>query len=222
MFQQRLENNIKMDDITPFLRKLFTNTQLVDELEHESKLMELQDNVKILSIGDYVKIVPLVIEGRVKVMRNDESGKEILLYYINPGESCALSIAAGLNNQKSAAYAVTNNNTKLLAIPVDKLETMIKVYPYLNKFVLKLFHQRFNELIEFIDAISFKNVDMRLLNYIKKNLTPANGNFIYVTHKQIAEELGTAREVVSRLLKQLEKEGKVKNHRGKIEIISAL
>ena len=211
-----------MDNITPFLRKLFPNPKLVEELEQESTLMEIPDNIKILDIGEYVKVIPLVIEGRVKVMRNDESGKEVLLYYINPGESCALSIAAGLNNQKSAAYAVTNNDTKLLAIPVDKLDNMIKNYPYLNKFVLELFHKRFNELIDFIDAISFKNVDTRLLIYLEKSLTSENDNFIYVTHKQIAEELGTAREVVSRLLKQLEKEGKVKNHRKKIELILPL
>lgn len=110
-------------------------------------------------------------------------------------------------------------DTKLLAIPVDKLDNMIRTYPYLNKFILELFHKRFNELIEFIDAISFKNVDARLIKFFEKSLTPENENFIYSTHKQIAEELGTAREVVSRLLKQLEKDGKVKNHRGKIEII---
>jgi len=208
-----------MNELTSFLHRLFPNQQLVSKIESESKLMEIQDDVTILNIGDYIKVVPLVIEGRIKVMRNDESGKEILLYYINPGESCALSIAAGLNNKKSAAYAVTNNNTKLLAIPIDKLDSMIKVYPYLNKFVLELFHKRFNELIDFIDAISFKNVDTRLIKYLEKRQTPENKNYIYATHKQIAEELGTAREVVSRLLKQLEKEGKLKNHRGMIEII---
>ncbi len=211
-----------MDDITPFLRKIFPNPKLVEELEQESTLMDIPDNITILNIGDYVKIVPLVIEGRIKVMRNDESGKELLLYYINPGESCALSITAGLNNRKSAAYAVTGKETKLLAIPIDKLDSMIKDYPYLNKFILELFDKRYNELIDFIDAVSFKNVDTRLINYLKKNLTSGNDNFIHATHKQIAEELGTAREVVSRLLKQLEKEGKVKNHRGKIEIISPL
>lgn len=210
----------EMNDITTFLKKIFLNQTLVDELEHESKFMELSEDTTILSIDDYVTIVPLVIEGRIKVMRNDESGKEVLLYYINPGESCAISIAAGLNNQKSVAYAITNSDTKLLAIPINTLDKMIKVYPYLNKFVLELFHKRFNELIDFIDAISFKNVDTRLQKYLEKSLMSKNGNFIYITHKQIAEELGTAREVVSRLLKQLENEGKVKNHRGKIEIIS--
>jgi len=207
-----------MNETTTFLRKLFLNQQLADELEKHATWMEIPENQQILSINDYVKVVPLVFNGRIKVMRNDESGKEILLYYINPGESCALSIAAGLNHQKSVAYAITDCDTLLLAIPVDKLESMIKTFPRLNQFVLQLFHQRFNELIEFIDAVSFKNIDARLVEYLKKKSVNSHDNFVNLTHKQIAEELGTAREVVSRLLKQLEKQGKIKNHRGKIEI----
>ena len=207
-----------MDDTTTFLKNLFLNQQLTEELEKHSNWMEIPEKQQILAIGDYVKVVPLVFSGRIKVMRNDESGKEILLYYINPGESCALSIAAGLNHQKSAAYAITDSNTQLLAIPVDKLASMIKTFPRLNQFVLQLFHQRFNELIEFIDAVSFKNIDARLVEYLKKKSSTSRDNFVNLTHKQIAEELGTAREVVSRLLKQLEKQGKIKNHRGKIEI----
>jgi len=209
-----------MSTTTIFLKKLFLDKELVEKIEREASFMEIPENEGILNIGDYVKVVPLVIKGKIKVMRTDESGKEILLYYINPGESCALSIAAGLNKKKSVAFAITDSNTQLLAIPIDKLESMIRSFPYLNKYVLELFHQRFNELIDFIDAISFKNIDARLLEYLQKKNDSINDNFVKLTHKQIADDLGTAREVVSRLLKQLEKQGKVKNHRGKIEIIS--
>ncbi len=209
-----------MSTTTIFLKKLFLDKELVEKIEREASFMEIPENEGILNMGDYVKVVPLVIKGKIKVMRTDESGKEILLYYINPGESCALSIAAGLNQKKSVAFAVTDSNTQLLAIPIDKLESMIRSFPYLNKYVLELFHQRFNELIDFIDAISFKNIDARLLEYLQKKNDSINDNFVKLTHKQIADDLGTAREVVSRLLKQLEKQGKVKNHRGKIEIIS--
>ncbi len=211
-----------MSTTTIFLKKLFLDKELVEKIEQEASFMEIPENEGILNMGDYVKVVPLVIKGKIKVMRTDESGKEILLYYINPGESCALSIAAGLNQKKSVAFAVTDSNTQLLAIPIDKLESMIRSFPYLNKYVLELFHQRFNELIDFIDAISFKNIDARLLEYLQKKNDSTNDNFVKLTHKQIAEDLGTAREVVSRLLKQLEKQGKVKNHRGKIEIISLM
>jgi CRP/FNR family transcriptional regulator len=212
-----------MDNLEIFLSKLFPNKELVKTLEDQASVMEIPNNVMVLHNNEYVKVIPLVIEGRIKVMRNDESGKEVLLYYINPGESCALSISAGLNNQKSIAYAVTDKNTRLLAIPVSKLDSLIKQFPYLNKFVLELFNKRFNELIEFIDAISFKSIDSRLLEYLKKNISLENDvKYVFTTHKHIAEELGTAREVISRLLKQLEKQGIIKNHRAKIEILIAL
>ena len=209
-----------MEDINLFLKKLFLNKDLVEVLKDNSIVVEVNDNETILKDNEYVKNIPLVIDGRIKVMRNDESGKEVLLYYINPGESCALSIAAGLNHQKSIAYAVADKHTRFMAISVEKLDELIKKFPYLNSFVLELFHKRFNELVMYIDDISFRSIDTRLLDYIDKNtIEEANGKFVLKTHKQIAEELGTAREVVSRLLKQLENKGLVKNYRGKIEII---
>jgi len=209
-----------MEDINLFLKKLFLNKDLVEVLKDNSIVVEVNDNETILKDNEYVKNIPLVIDGRIKVMRNDESGKEVLLYYINPGESCALSIAAGLNHQKSIAYAVADKHTRFMAISVEKLDELIKKFPYLNSFVLELFHKRFNELVMYIDDISFRSIDTRLLDYIDKNtIEEANGKFVLKTHKQIAEELGTAREVVSRLLKQLENKGLVKNFRGKIEII---
>jgi len=209
-----------MEDINLFLKKLFLNKDLVEVLKDNSIVVEVNDNETILKDNEYVKNIPLVIDGRIKVMRNDESGKEVLLYYINPGESCALSIAAGLNHQKSIAYAVADKHTRFMAISVEKLDELIKKFPYLNSFVLELFHKRFNELVMYIDDISFRSIDTRLMDYIDKNtIEEANRKFVLKTHKQIAEELGTAREVVSRLLKQLENKGLVKNFRGKIEII---
>jgi len=188
----------------------------------KSQTAEIPSKQTILQEGEYIKVVPLVFEGRIKVMRQDESGKEVLLYYINPGESCALSIAAGLNNDKSIAYAITDKPTNILAIPLEALRDMLLHFPRLNDFVLQLFHQRFNELILFIDAISFKNVDFRLIANLKTKQQKSKSNTIAITHQQLANELGTAREVVSRLLKQLERDKKIKNLRGKIEIISAL
>lgn len=209
-----------MDDLNLFLRKLFPNIELVELLKNNSSVMYVNNKEIILKDNEYVKHIPLVMDGRIKVMRNDESGKEVLLYYINPGESCALSIAAGLNHQRSMAYAVADKDTRIMAISIDKLDELIKKFPYLNSFVLELFHKRFNELVMYIDAISFRSIDTRLLDYLDKNkIQDKTGKYVLKTHKQIAEELGTAREVVSRLLKQLENKGAVKNHRGKIEVI---
>jgi len=211
-----------MQESITFLKKIFINDELVNELLAKSQTAIIPSKQTILREGEYIKVVPLVFEGRIKVMRQDESGKEVLLYYINPGESCALSIAAGLNNDKSIAYAITDKPTNILAIPLEALRDMLLHFPRLNDFVLQLFHQRFNELILFIDAISFKNVDFRLIANLKTKQQKSKSNAIAITHQQLANELGTAREVVSRLLKQLERDKKIKNLRGKIEIISAL
>ncbi len=211
-----------MQETKAFLKKIFLNEELVNQLLAKSQTAEIPSKQTILQEGEYIKVVPLVFEGRIKVMRQDESGKEVLLYYINPGESCALSIAAGLNNDKSVAYAITDKPTNMLAIPLETLRDMLLHFPRLNDFVLQLFHQRFNELILFIDAISFKNVDFRLIANLKTKQQKSKSDIIPITHQQLANELGTAREVVSRLLKQLERDKKIKNLRGKIEIISAL
>ncbi|MCF6342142.1 MAG: Crp/Fnr family transcriptional regulator [Bacteroidales bacterium] len=211
-----------MEEARVFLKKIFVNEALVDELMAGSQKAEIPSQQTILREGEYIKVVPFVFDGRIKVMRQDESGKEVLLYYIQPGESCALSIAAGLNHEKSVAYAITDRPTSMLAIPTETLREMLLKFPRLNDFVLHLFHQRFNELILFIDAVSFKNVDFRLIVNLKNRQKESASNTIWVTHQQLANELGTAREVVSRLLKQLERGKKIRNLRGKIEIIAPL
>ncbi len=211
-----------MEKVVALLKEIFVDKVLVSILLEKSVYVEIEEGKKILDEGNYIKTIPIVIEGRVKVLRCDESGKELLLYHIIPGESCALSIAAGLNHEKSVAYAVTEVKTNLLLIPVNDLQEMLREYPRINNFVLKLFHQRFNELISFIDSIAFKNMDFRLVNHLKKMSAATGNRIIETTHQQLADELGTAREVVSRLLKQLEKENKVKNHRGTIELTDLL
>jgi len=211
-----------MDTSYLFLRKIFYDESLVDELMEKSQLINVPANTKILEEDKYIKVVPLIIEGRIKVIRKVESGKEILLYYINRGESCALTIVAGLNRTKSVAYAVTETETKMFAIPIEVIRDLHYRYPQCDDFLLQLFHRRFNELILFIDSIAFRTMDFRLIRHIKRKQEESGENIIFVTHKQLADELGTAREVVSRLLKQLERDGKIVNGRSKIEILRQL
>ncbi len=211
-----------MDTIYRFLGKIFYDKSLVDELIEKSQFITVPADTKILEEDKYIKVVPLVFEGRIRVMRQDESGKEILLYYINPGESCALSIVAGLNRTKSVAYAETEMETKIFAIPIDTLKDLHYRYSQFNDFLLLLFHNRFNELILFIDSIAFKTVDFRLIQHLKQKQKKAGENTIHITHQHLADELGTAREVISRLLKQMERDGKIINHRSKIEILEPM
>lgn len=207
------------DKFRQTLATTFTDKDLIEEILNQ-KLVEIEPNQFILHEGEYVKQIPLIIEGRVKVIRIDESGREILMYHIVAGESCALSISAVLNFNKSRAVAITEEKTQAIILPVDKVREWMQIYPGWTRFVLTLYQQRFNELIDLFDALAFKNIDNRLIENLKEKLLLSPDRFIQATHQQLANELGTAREVVSRLLKQLEKEGKIRNHRGKIEIIN--
>jgi len=211
-----------MEDVHRFLRKIYSDKSLVDEIMAKSRFVVVPAHTKILEEEKYVKVVPLVYEGRIRVMRKTESGKEILLYYIDSGESCALSIAAGLNQTKSVAYAETETETKMFVIPIDLIHDLHTRYPQCEDFLLRLFHNRFNELILFIDSIAFKTMDFRLIRHLKREQKKTGDNIIHTTHQHLADELGTAREVISRLLKQLENDGKIINHRSKIEILAQL
>jgi len=211
-----------MEDVHRFLRKIYSDKSLVDEIMAKSRFVVVPAHTKILEEEKYVKVVPLVYEGRIRVMRKTESGKEILLYYIDSGESCALSIAAGLNQTKSVAYAETETETKMFVIPIDLIHDLHTRYPQCEDFLLRLFHNRFNELILFIDSIAFKTMDFRLIRHYKREQKKTGDNIIHTTHQHLADELGTAREVISRLLKQLENDGKIINHRSKIEILAQL
>jgi CRP/FNR family transcriptional regulator len=211
-----------MENIELFLNKLFGDKRISRKILLQSQMVELDRGVNILKEAHYISSVPLVIQGRIKVTRHDDTGKEVLLYYIDPGESCALSIAAGLNHQKSVAFADTDVKTQMLSVPIGLIESLISQFPGMNDFVLKLFHNRFNELVQFIDSVVFKTMDFRLIELLKKKQKQTGMATLEITHQQLANELGTAREVVSRLLKQLENESRLINYRGKIKLLSTL
>ena len=173
----------------------------------------------ILNEDTFVRAIPLVITGNVKVMQTDQNGREILLYYIKSGESCIMSFMAGLHQGKSKVKAVADEQTDLLLIPMEKVSLLIKEYPEWLDYLFRLYHKRFEELLEVVNAIAFKKLDERLLNFIKKKCEMTKSQTLYVTHEQLSNELGTARVVVSRLLKQMEDENLVKLGRNKISLV---
>ncbi len=206
-----------MEDIHLFLRKVFLNGELADEMLGRSQLLEIAEHQPIINQGDYIRVIPLVIKGQIKVSRQDESGKEVMLYSIKPGESCAMTLASGLQHQTSAVFAETENDTQLLTIPLKDFEELLISYPKLNEFIVKTFHIRFKELISVVDSVTFRKIEYRLIKHLKQ--MKDENNTVKTTHQELADQLGTAREVVSRLLKQLEKGKKIVNHRGYIEIV---
>src|SRR6185312_2705417 len=173
----------------------------------------------ILGENAYIKAIPIVTRGKVKVMRADDEGREILLYYINPGESCIMSFLGGMHQDTSKVKAIAEEETEILFIPIEKVGGLIKEFPEWLDYIFRLYHKRFEELLEVVNAVAFKKMDERLLNFIKKKCEHAKSKTLNVTHEQLANELGTARVVVYRLLKQMEEEGLVKLGRNKIKLI---
>ncbi|HRI00005.1 MAG TPA: Crp/Fnr family transcriptional regulator [Saprospiraceae bacterium] len=173
----------------------------------------------VLNENSSIRSIPIVTRGSLKVIRTEEDGREILLYYIRSGESCIMSFLGGIHNETSKVRAEAEENAEVLFIPITKVSLFIKEYPQWLEYIFKLHHKRFEELLEVINAIAFKKVDERLLDLLKKKAELTGKTTLSVTHEQLANELGTARVVVSRLLKQLEELGQVRLGRNKISLM---
>jgi CRP/FNR family transcriptional regulator len=173
----------------------------------------------ILNDNSYIKAIPIVTTGSIRVMRTDEDGREILLYYIKAGESCIMSFLGGMHHETSKIKAVAEEETEVLFIPIDKISFLIKEFPEWLDYIFRLYHKRFEELLEVVNAVAFKKMDERLINFIKKKCELTQSKTLVVTHEQLANEMGTARVVVSRLLKQMEDNGFVKLGRNKITLM---
>lgn len=192
------------------------------DLRRELEALDIQEFSPltiILKEGSYIKGIPLVLEGSIKVRKLEPGGKEITLYRITNGESCILSITSCLNSKPSNAQAVVEYDTRMIVIPSDKVRDWMEKYTSWRKFVMGLFYDRLEQVLALVDAIAFQQVDSRLISKLRQ-LQVMHGDSIKLTHQDLANEIGTAREVVSRLLKNLESEGKLRLDRGKIEIIS--
>jgi len=189
-----------------FEPELFNQINGLDEVE-------IPKGTIILKESAYIKEIPLVISGRIKVRKTDENGKEIILYHINSGESCILSITSCINEKQSNAEAITEELSRLVIVPATKVKEWMDYYKGWRKFVMRLYYTRLDSLLQLVDGISFKQTDSRLYEKLKQ-LQTSSGESIRITHQELANEIGTAREVISRLLKQLEKEGILSIERG--------
>lgn len=207
-----------MDEAT--LIKLFPqlNPALISEIFENSSVKDLPRGTEILREGQYVAVMPIVINGVIKVYKKYEE-RDLLLYYIKPNESCIMSFAAGLKNEPSNVYAETEEDTTALLIPIDKIRVWIKEYPDLNALFFQQYNIRYGELLETIQDVMFNKMDKRLYDYLKEKSKLLNSNPLKMSHRQIAGDLGTAREVVSRVMKKLENEGKVEQQAKGIKIL---
>ncbi|OBW40909.1 Global nitrogen regulator [Chryseobacterium sp. MOF25P] len=207
-----MENSVLSSEFT-------SSPELVEKLYLNGNKKTYKEGDIILDENSSIRAIPIVMKGMIKVIRTEEDGREILLYYIQAGESCIMSFLGGMHNEKSIVKAEVEEDTEILFLPVDKVSLFIKEYPEWLDYIFRLYHKRFEELLDIINAIAFKKVDERLLNLLIKKTEISQSKTIITTHEQLANELGTARVVVSRLLKQLEDTGKLKLGRNKITLL---
>ena len=195
------------------------NSVLKDEVYKYGEIRSFPSETVILNPHSYIKVIPIVLSGSIKVMETDEETQEILLYYIRPGESCIMSFLAGIRNETSKVKAVIEEDAEVLLVPVEKASVWTRQFPEWADYIFSLYQKRFEELLEVVNAVAFRKLDARLLHLLKQKSTLFKSDTIPVTHQQLADELATQREVVSRLLKQMENDGIVSLSRNKITLL---
>ena len=193
--------------------------ELMSEIANYGLIKEIPEGVEILKEGQYIKAIPIVLEGLVKVFTRMEE-KELLLYYIGPAQSCIMSFSAGMSNAPSRIFAFTEDASIILLLPSDKLGKW-KQYPAINELFFQQYNLRYTEMLDTINSLLFDKMDQRLYNYLLEKSKLKGEKILTVRHKQIAGELGTAREVITRVMKRLEQEGKVRQLPEGIQIIQA-
>ncbi|GGF66778.1 Crp/Fnr family transcriptional regulator [Wenyingzhuangia marina] len=197
---------------------LFEN-ELIEEIDRVATLKHVAAGTKLMDIGQYIKSMPLLIEGAIKILREDEEGDELLLYFLEKGDTCAMTMTCCVGNHKSEIRAITELDTVLVMIPIEKMEEWTGKYKSWRRFVFDSYHNRLMELLETIDNVAFKKMDERLLKYLKDKVAVTGNSIIKSTHQEIAYELHTSRVVISRLLKKLENQKIISLHRNSLEVL---
>jgi len=208
--------------ILPIIRQHFpqiAEKQLQDAISEVGSLHHFKADEVIMDFGQYVRMVPLVIKGSIKVFRESGDGREILLYFLTAGETCSMSFTCCMMHKKSIIRTVAEEDTTVIGIPIKYMDLWMSQYQSWKNFVMMSYDNRMLELVKVIDNISFKQMDERLWKYLQQKASATNSNLIHDTHQEIASSLNASREAISRLLKQLEKMGKVKLSRNQIEIL---
>lgn len=193
--------------------------KLIEEIAAVSRPKEVAKGDVLINYGQAVLYMPLLLKGAIKILRLDENKEELLLYFLESGDACTMTMTCCIGNKKSEIRAVAEKDTQLVMIPVAKMEQWIERYSTWRTFVFDSYNTRFNELLEAIDNLAFKNMHERLYKYLKDKVLINKSQIIETTHQNIAYDLHTSRVVISRLMKALENEGVIKINRNKIEVL---
>ena len=197
-----------------------TEPRLQEEIAEVGQLLHFKAGTSIMDYGSYIRMVPLLIKGSIKVVREDEErDNELFLYYLSAGETCSMSFSCCLANKRSDIRTTAEDDTTLIGIPVRFVDEWMMKYPSWKNFVMSSYDNRLKELVRTIDNLMFHKMDERLINYLHQKSEAIHSKVLHTTHQKIAYDLNASREAISRLLKQLEKMGEIKLGRNKIELV---
>ena len=199
--------------------QLASSSLLVDEITKYGSIHHFIKDTVILKEDSFVKVIPLVVSGLIKIYKEEENGNEVLLYYIKPGETCIVSVITGEKNEKVNVKGVVEEDVDVILLPKNKLYELRKNFPQWNLFIYNSFNDKFDEVIDMVKVLTFSNKEKRLFDFLIKKANLNETKTVYKSHQEIANELGSSREVISRLLKKLEKNGKVILSLKKIKIV---
>ncbi len=192
---------------------------LIEEMSRVGTFMEAPEGQDLIRPGQYIKSVPLLLSGSIKILRPDADGNELLLYHLEKGDTCAMTLTCCMGSSKSEIHAICETDVKVLMIPLGKMEEWAGKYKTWRNFVFSTYQARMMEMLESIDNIAFHNMDERLKTYLDNKIEILNSKHIYITHKEIANDLHTSRVVISRLLKKMENNKLINLHRSFIEVL---
>jgi CRP/FNR family transcriptional regulator len=193
--------------------------ELLQEINKVGIFKEISEGTKLIEIGDYIKSMPLLVSGAVKILREDENGDELILYFIERGDTCAMTLSCCMGQKKSEIRAIAETDTTIIMIPVEHMSIWMSKYKSWQNFILQSYNERMSELLEAIDTIAFLKMDERILKYLKDKAMVNHNDEIHVTHQQVANDMHTSRVVVSRILKALENNNKIKINRNRITLL---
>lgn len=210
-----------MMDLPVHFKEVF-EPKLLREMESKTERRSVKAGTLILGVGQIVRAMPIVLSGSISISRTDEEGREILMYYISPNESCAMTFTCCMEQFPSEVKAVAEDDMELILVPVQLMDQWLVKYPSWKSFVMTTIRLRFNDLLRTIDQLVFQRLDERLVSYLKEKSRATGSTLINLSHEQIATELATSRVVISRLLKRLENDKKVLLYRNQLKLLNSL
>ncbi|MAW95203.1 MULTISPECIES: Crp/Fnr family transcriptional regulator [unclassified Leeuwenhoekiella] len=193
--------------------------ELLNEILEAGSLREVNEGDKLMEIGQYITAMPLLISGAIKILREDPDGDELLLYFLEKGDTCALTLSFNRGQRKSEIRAIAELDTVLIMVPIQKMEEWSSKYKTWRNFIFDSYQNRLQEMLDTLDSIAFMRMDERLLRYLRDKQKLTQSDELNSTHQDIAYELHTSRVVISRLLKKLELEGRINIQRNKIQLL---